>query len=441
MSGLPSASLRESLQVVRHGVLPSVARGLFAPRRRMLAWLTRRDADARTVETLRRLRSRHGGEGLRLLRGKLVLVWGEEALHEVLDHSATVYGSDAGAKAKGMAHFQPDALTVSRGEAWSDRRAFAEHVLATGERVHPDGARFLAVVADEVDRLAIDDRLAWSGWETLWDRITLRVVFGDRARGEQELTGLLERLMKEANRIAGLSHGDAYYELYGKLERHLADPDPGSLVARIADAPQSDRTRVAQQIPHWMFAMRDTLAANAFRALAAISADAALERRVLDEVAGADLSDPHAVAGLAVLEGAFHEAMRLWPTTPLLARETARDTTLAGEPVAEGTPVLIVNAFNHRDPDHVEDADRLVPERWHGGGERDYRFNHLANGTQWCPGEPLVLLLGKAVLARVLTRHALEPDAPGLAGGGPLPHMLDFYRLTLRARRREEPAR
>ncbi|HEX8104135.1 MAG TPA: cytochrome P450 [Solirubrobacteraceae bacterium] len=438
MSGLPTASLRESVQVLAGALLPSVARGLFSPRRRMLAWLTKADADARTVRLLGRLRSKHGGEGLRVLRGRMVVVWGRDALHEVLDHSATTYASDAGAKAKGMSHFQPDALTLSRGDAWRDRRAFAEHVLATGERVHPSGARFLAVVADEVDRLRIGDRLAWADWEKLWDRITLRVVFGDRARDEQALTGLLEQLMKEANRLAGLSPNDAYYELYGKLERHLIDPEPDTLVARIADAPQSDRTRIAQQIPHWMFAMRDTLGANAFRALAAITADPALERRVREELAGADLADPQAVAGLAVLQGAFHEAMRLWPTTPLLAREATADTTLAGEPVAEGTQVLIVNAFNHRDTAAVPDADRLVPERWHGDGERDYRFNHLANGTQWCPGEPLVLLLGQAVLARVLEEHALEPEDPSLTGGGPLPHMLDFYRLTLRASRREE---
>ncbi len=56
--------------------------------------------------------------------------------------------------------------------------------------------------------------------------------------------------------------------------------------------------------------------------------------------------------------------MRLWPTTPLLAREATDETTLAGERLEEGTQVMMLNVFNHRDPDHVEDADRLCPERW-----------------------------------------------------------------------------
>ena len=142
-----------------------------------------------------------------------------------------------------MQHFQPDALTLSRGEEWRDRREFTEAVLATSERVHPFGERFVAVVAEEVDALLLGSTLGWEDFERLFDRLTLRVIFGDRARGDQELTELLETLMSEANRLVGLSRGDSFYELYGGLERQLRDPEPGSLLARFADAPQTDRTR------------------------------------------------------------------------------------------------------------------------------------------------------------------------------------------------------
>ena len=90
-----------------------------------------------------------------------------------------------------------------------------------------------------------------------WDALRGAVRQGDatgdlrrRARDDQELTGLLEKLMGEANRLVGLSENDEYYEFYGMLERKLRDPEPGSLLARFADAPQSDRTRVVHQIPH-----------------------------------------------------------------------------------------------------------------------------------------------------------------------------------------------
>jgi cytochrome P450 len=108
---------------------------------------------------------------------------------------------------------------------------------------------------------------------------------------------------------------------------------------------------------------------------------------------------------------------------------------LAGEKLEEGTQVMLLNVFNHRDPDHVVDADRFSPERWSGGGT-DYRFNHLSNGSQDCPGGPLVSLLGKAVLAQTLSRYDLRLESPQLSGGGPMPHMLNFYetRFSVRSR-------
>jgi cytochrome P450 len=436
--GLPAASLPESLAILLTGIVPALVRGLFSPRRSAMKLLTAIESDRRTISVLSGARNKHDGQGVKILGGRIVVLWGESAIKEVLDNSADAYAGDSGAKAKGMSHFQPDALTLSRGEEWRDRRAFTEAVLATPERVHPFGAHFVGVVADEVERLGLDGTLQWDQWEQLFDRITLRVIFGDHARDDQELTGLLEELMGEANRLVGLSTGDAYYEMYGKIERHLREPGADSLVARIADAPHTDTTRVAQQIPHWMFAMRDTLGANAYRALAAIVSDQAVEQRVRMELDGAELSDPAAIDGLRYLEGCLQEAMRLWPTTPLLARETTRETTLAGEELEEGTQVMLLNVFNHRDPEHVEDADRLKPERW-SGEERDYRFNHLSNGTQDCPGGALVLLIGKAVLAQLLDRHSLVLQRPKFENPASLPASFDFYDACFSVRPRSRP--
>jgi cytochrome P450 len=396
----------------------------------MMRWLTALNSDARAIDTLSAIRRAHGGQGARLLGGRMAVLWGVDAIREVLDTSADVYASDAGAKQKGMCHFQPDALTISRGEDWRDRRAFSESVLATSDELHPDAGRFLAVVADEVARLRVggDRALDWDQFERLFDHITLRVIFGDSARGDQELTGLLEKLMAEANRIVGVSsESDDLYDLFGRLEHYLAQAEPGSLVGRVAEAPQTDRTRVAHQVPHWMFAMRDTLGANTYRALAAIVADEDLERGVRREFHGRDLSDPATLGGLHYLEGCLQEAMRLWPTTPLLARETTRETTLAGQKLDEGTQVMILNAFTHRDSEEVPDADRFNPRRWEDG--RDYRYNHLSNGSQDCPGGPLVSLLGKAVLARMLDEYELKLEAPELSTSGAVPAMLDFFAI------------
>jgi cytochrome P450 len=432
---LPVVSLPDSVKVLLAAVLPAVVRGLFSPRKRAMKLLSALDSDRRAVATLGALRRKHDGDGIRLLGGRLVVLWGAESIRQVLDHSAEEYASDAGAKAKGMSHFQPDALTLSRGEEWRNRRAFAEAVLATSQRVHPSAAHFLAVVKDEVAQMRVAPKLEWDEWERLFDRMTLRIIFGDEARSDHRLTELLEKLMQQSNRLVGLGHGDYYYEFYGALERRLRDVGPHSLAARVQAAPQDDRTRVVQQIPHWMFAMRDTLAANAYRALAVIASDPEVEKRVRQELEGADPADPSSIDGAKYLEGCLHEAMRLWPTTPLLARETTGPTPLSGERLDSGTQVMLLNVFNHRDADHVEGADRLMPERWQVE-PRDYRFNHLSNGSQDCPGGPLVLLLGKAAIASILTAYHVGLEHPTLAPGEPMPHMLDFFaiRFTVESR-------
>jgi cytochrome P450 len=412
---IEDASLIDSLKVVGTGLLPALVRGLFKPRRWAMRWLTALDAEARTIAVLSAIRDKHGGDGVRLLGGKMVVLWGAAPIREVLDTSADLYAADSGAKGKGMSHFQPDAVTISRGEEWRDRRAFNDSVLAYEERVHPDADRILAVVADEVARLRIGPDLEWRAFEGLWDHITLRVIFGDGARGDQQITAMLAKLMEQGQRLVGVGPNDDFYEFYGRIEHYLADPEPGSLIARVAGAPQTDRTRVAHQVPHWMFAMRDTLAANAYRALAVIAADPSLCSRVRE--------DPD------LLEGVLHEVMRLWPTTPLLAREATRDTTLGGAQVDEGTQVMILNVFNHRRPEGISDADRVVPERWMGDAPTEYRFNHLSNGSQNCPGGPLVLLLGKAVLERMLDEWSFKLVEPSLPAGGDMPTSLDFFAI------------
>jgi cytochrome P450 len=430
---LPEASLGESLGVLATGVAPALVRGLFAPRRRAMKLLTALDADRRTTELLAGIRRRHGGQGVRLLGGRMVVLWGPGAIRQVLDRSAYEYASDSGVKGKGMSHFQPDALTLSRGEEWEDRRRFAEDVLATSQRLHPQAARFLAVVADEVEQLHVSGDLTWDHIERLFDHVTLRVIFGDRARGDQELTALLEKRMHEANRLVATGGDDDLFELHGRLERYLREAEEGSLVSLFPNATQTDRTRVVHQIPHWMFATRDTLAMNVARALAVIADVEEVEHRVREELDGVDLTSPEDVDGLRYLEGCLQEAMRLWPTTPLLARETTEDVRIAGQEVEEGTQVLMLNVFNHRNSVDVPDADEFRPERWAEGGT-DYRYNHLSNGTQICPGGPMVLLLGKAVMAQLLDHHELDLREPDLDLGGSQPHMLDFFALRFAAR-------
>ena len=289
--------------------------------------------------------------------------------------------------------------------------------------------------------------LDWSDWERLFDRITLRVIFGDRARDDHGA----DRAAREADgrgqpaRRAS-SADDEYYEFYGRLERTLRDPEPGSLLARFADAPQTrpharGAADPALDVRHARHARRERLP-RARRDRRRRRGGA----RVREEIDGADLADPAAVDGLRYLEGCLQEAMRLWPTTPLLARETTRETELAGEKLDEGTQVMILNIFNHRDPEAVPDADRLRARALGGRRRATTASTTCATARRTAPAGRSCSLLGKAVLADAARRYDLQlRRAASSTRASALPHMLDFFdampRSAVHERRRRRADR
>jgi cytochrome P450 len=177
--------------------------------------------------------------------------------------------------------------------------------------------------------------------------------------------------------------------------------------------------------------MGDTLFINAFRALAAILSHPGELERVMAEVGGREPGG-EGITGLSYLEACLQEAMRLWPTTPVLSRQTLKEIDWDGVAVPAGTQVLISNTFNHRDRQRHEGANRFEPDGWTGGDRAgDWSLNHFSHGPQGCPGTYLALLVGKATLASLLGRRSVRLLSPRLDPAKPLPEMLDFFQIRL----------
>jgi cytochrome P450 len=242
-------------------------------------------------------------------------------------------------------------------------------------------------------------------------------VLGESAADDEELSDLLAALMDEANSLPEEPSENlaAYMD---RLQRYVDAAEAETLVSLFAGAPADPRTKPERQVTHWLFATGDTLAINCIRALAAIASHPqALESCDSDAYLGACLT----------------EAMRLWPTTPILSREAVRETDWRGVAVAKGTQFVFVNAYMHRDPDRHAFADRFAPEAWlDGDAADDWAFNHLSHGPQGCPGASLALFIGTTALASVLRGRSVELLEPSIDPAKPLPHMLDFFSIRLR---------
>jgi Cytochrome P450 len=405
MAGFPRASLLEGIRFTAQVAVPNVIQGLFRRRRTAVAIATRTGADGLAIGFMAGLKRSHG-EGplwIRVAKDEALLLLGREPIRRALEGSPDPFAADPEPKKSAMSHFQPDALTISRGDAWQDRRRFTDAVLSA-----VDADKVAAISAEEASSLPAE--LDWETWNRAVRRATRRIVLGDGAADDDSLSEMLGELMDKSN-----PPGSGDSELYGRfgaaVQRYVDTAEKDSLVSLFEKAPTTETTRPAGQVTHWLFALGDTLAINAFRCLALLASFR--PDRDDDEYLGACLQ----------------EAMRLWPTTPMLSRIAVRDVDWDGVTVPAGTQLLIVNTFNHRDREAVPFANRFEPEAWLSGGARDdWQFNHFSHGPQGCPGAELALLVGKAMVAPVLARGARLVE-PHLDPDKPLPPSLDYFSL------------
>ncbi|MCW3013159.1 MAG: cytochrome, partial [Solirubrobacterales bacterium] len=330
---LPTASLIDTVQFNQAVIVPNAVQGLFRRRSRPVAVATKLDIDGRAIRLMGGLRERYapGPVWIRVMADKVLLCLDVDDVARALDGSPHPFASDPAAKKKGMGHFQPDALTLSRGELWANRRAFTEAVLETPAEVHALAGDFLDVVVEEVDTLqdAVGEHgtLDYEAWHAMFRRLVRRVVLGDSAADDEELSTLLGTLMSEANGLP--SEPSASYAPYTeRLSAYVQAAEPGSLTSLIAGAPSDPDTRVEGQVTHWLFALQDTLAVNALRALALLCTHPRQRAIVAGELEG--VQAPYLAACL-------QEAMRLFPTTPLLSRETLVEVAWHGATVPAGT--------------------------------------------------------------------------------------------------------
>jgi cytochrome P450 len=430
------ASALEGVRFTAQVGVPNVLQGLFRRRETVVRVAGVAATDQLAYRLTAGLVRKYGPDPfyVRVAKEEALLVSHPDDIRRVLQGSPSPFASDPDAKKKGMLAFQPDALTISRGDLWANRRAFAEAVLDSGKSMHRLAEVFAALAVEEADALlASGEPIQWEALNSAFQRLTRRVVLGSAAADDTGLSALLGDLMAAGNKMPG-KPDPAYADFEAQLQKYVDEPDADALTGLVAAAPQDNSTRVAGQLVHWLFAMGDTLPANLFRALALLATHPASLAVVRAEFGEAGPDEAAAVAGAAYTSGCLLEAMRLWPTTALFGRVLTEDHRFPnGELVKEGTQVLIHNLFNHRNRDRVPFADTFAPEEWaEGDAGSDWSFNFFSKGPQGCPGAGLAIFLGTAFLARLVT--AGDPrvaSGPRLKPATPLPYTLDIYTLSV----------
>jgi cytochrome P450 len=419
---LPKVGFADTLRILALAGGPQLAKGVILRRPAVVGLLARTGAEAAGVRLLAAMRRKYGRGPLLFRAGKrrLAIVLDAQDAVRVLEASPLPFDPATPEKRSALAHFEPRGSLVSSPADRLARRAFSDRVLESGCPVHSLAAAFAEAVEEETAELGSSGTLAWTDFRSTWFRLVRRIVFGASAAGDAHLTDQLDRLRGDSN-WAFLKPKRRHLReaVLAAIQARLRRADPGSLGALVGPCDYAEAA-APDQVAQWLFAF-DAAGIATFRALALLGT-------------GARVSD------MPFLRAAIEETVRLWPTTPLILRETRQEFEFSAGRMPSGTGVIIHLPFLHRDPDRHPFADRFEPDIWLDGRAAEAHLLPFSGGPGLCPGRDLVLLLGSLVLASLLRRaefrsyRPLDPDA--------LPATFDHFSLTLHASPRgAEPRR
>lgn len=371
--------------------LPNYLEGIFLRNQfwtRVFDWLQPNSVAARFV---RRMDEVYQTELLNVgsKRSPRLVIQCPKLIDHVLDRSPFIY-VEPPAKLRGMNHFQPQALTISRNTDWQSKRRTHESSLASRATLELL-KKWRPTIESECEQTLRDtgQRLTWQDLSLLFGRLSRRLILGNSARDDLQITAQLRRLMSQANRLIFLKKGKRFLEFQRSIEKYVNLAESDCLLSMPSSLNAGDR--INGQIPHWMFAMNDTLCENTARALWIVGNMSDEERlRLTDK---------------DFCRHCLLETMRLFPTTAMLGRAVAVTDCLDGAMLPVGTQIYVLSAAWHRNESNYPLAHRFQPERWAQSSTPQGYF--LGGGQQRCAGEMLAIWLGSEVLLQLSTKARL----------------------------------
>lgn len=436
-TGITTTTLRQTVGILAGVLGPVAAKGLIVRRPWVVALAERLDLDRRAVAGLHRLRDRYGTAPLRLripFRTAVVLLDPAD-VRRVLDGTPDPFTSASREKRAALRHLEPEGVIISDEPERADRRRLNEAVLRPELAVHPLGQHILTTVRAEVDEV-LTPRPAgatfrWDDLALLWWRIVRRVVLGDGARDDHEVTDLVLQLRGDANwAYLRPRRPAARHRLDRRLAAYVAAAEPDSLAQLVAATPAPLSAAPVGQIPQWLFAFDEGAHASALT-LALLATHPGPAARARAEVSA---RQPGVPAALPFLRACVLEALRLWPTNPVVLRDTTEATAWGAATLPARSSIVIYAPALHRDERHGAAAHRFTPGLWlTGGAPRSWSLIPFSAGPAVCPGQSLVQLVVTTLLAEILGRGEVALDPPGcLDPERPLPGTLSPFRLRFR---------
>ena len=198
--------------------------------------------------------------------------------------------------------------------------------------------------------------------------------------------------------------------------RDLASPGSVDLLDMLVDARDADtgeamsEREVRDEVITTFAAGHETTAITLSWAYYLLSGHPEQRARLhaeIDSVLGDRLPEMADLQQLPYTKWVFMEALRLYPSAPIVPRLVTKPTRIAGHGLEPGTRILIDLYNIHRHPDHWPDPERFDPERFspeNSRGRARYAHMPFGGGPHLCVGKQFALLEAQVLLA-ILSRR------------------------------------
>ncbi|WP_172118216.1 cytochrome P450 [Halomonas hibernica] len=441
---LPTASFSETVSFLFKVMAPNIAKGVIIRRPGVMHVAERWALDKRSIKQVQAFNNKYG-KGPLLFKTPfkpMALILDPDDATRVIEETPEPFATAESAKKSALAHFEPDVALISTGKAREERRRLNEDVLESGCPMHRFSDHFTQVAEQEVNALlkAVyqhNNKLDWPLFFDAWNRVVRRVVLGDAARDDYPLTQELIQLRKAANwGFMRPKRKRLRQKFHNRLAHYVDQAETNSLAAKVSHYAIGSQAKPVDQMPQWLFAFEPAGMAT-FRALALLCAHPAQAERAQREI---NLSPP---PDNPFLQACVLEALRLWPTTPLILRETTERTCWSQGEMPTNTTLLIHAPYFHRDDRTLDIANRFAPDIWLNPEQlKHWPLLPFSGGPGICPGRNIVLLVTSAVLAALMNNHTFTLNPPDrLTEDEPMPALLSNFHLCFQVKQSDALSR
>ncbi|KAK0182441.1 hypothetical protein PV327_000583 [Microctonus hyperodae] len=241
----------------------------------------------------------------------------------------------------------------------------------------------------------------------LGQMIIYRHIIGERKKYHEDTQGIYLKNFNENNRDT-----DIIYQRLSKKKLAMLD----LLIAAMNEGQINDNG-IREEVDTFMFEGHDTTAIGLSFTLLLLAEHADIQQRIRDEI-DETLKKCEGHMGitelqqLPYLERCIKEALRLYPSVPLISREITENIQMNNYLIPVGVTANIMIYDIHRDPNFWPDSDRYDPDRFlpeRIQSRHPFSYIPFSGGPRNCIGQKFAMMELKAMVGHLIHNFYLEP--------------------------------